>query len=196
VIAVDKSSAMVRETQKHLGKFPNVTVELQDAEALGYSEGAFDAVLCCMSLHVFTDPHRPMLAMHRVLRESGWLAVSVNTTPQNSLTGSLRTLIGKRYLPRSAEIAAFHEHQFALGDGARIRVPFETAGSRCIETVAETRCLSYQSFEAYFEPIATSNSPWGFEYAELPSDVQQVVRETTCAKNWNGEIQAGPSRLR
>jgi ubiquinone/menaquinone biosynthesis C-methylase UbiE len=176
VTAVDKSSAMVREAQKRLGKFPNVTVELQDAEALQYPEGAFDAVLCCMSLHVFTDRHRPMLAMHRALREGGWLAVSVNTTPQNSLTGSLRTLIGKHYPPRSADIAAFHEHQFALGDAARVRVPFETAGFQCIETIAETRCFSYPSFEAYFQPIATSNTPWGLEYAELPSDIQRVVR--------------------
>jgi ubiquinone/menaquinone biosynthesis C-methylase UbiE len=177
VTAVDKSSAMVGETQNRLGRFPNVTVELRDAEMLGYPENQFDAVLCCMGLHVFTDWRRPMLGMHRALREGGWLAASVNTTPQNSLTGSLRTLIGKHFPPRRAEIAAFHEHQFGLGDADRIRVPFEMTGFREIETAVETRRFSYPSFDAYFEPITTSNSPWGLEYAELPPDVRRVVRE-------------------
>ena len=167
---------MVGETQNRLGKFPNLTVELRIAETLGYAENQFDAVLCCMSLHVFADWQRPMLAMHRVLREGGWLAASVNTTSQNSLTGSLRTLIGKHY-PPSAEIAALHEHQFRLGDANRIRVPFEMAGFREIETAIETQLFSYPSFEAYFEPMTTSNSPWGAEYAELPPEVKQVVRQ-------------------
>ena len=41
----------------------------------------------------------------------------------------------------------------------------------------ETRCFSFPSFDAYFEPFEQGGGPWGAEYAALPAEVRRIVRE-------------------
>jgi ubiquinone/menaquinone biosynthesis C-methylase UbiE len=177
VTAVDNSTPMLEEARKRLNKFPNVSFGIENAQALPFPDASFDVVLCGMALMLFPDPHRAMLNFHRVLREGGVLAASVNTTPEHSLTGYLRTLIANRVPSKRAEIEAWHATQFAFGDADRLARAFRMAGFRDIETVLETRQFSFPSFDAYFDPIAEGSGLWGTEFVQLPTDIRRQIRE-------------------
>ena len=175
--AVDASQPMLEAARSRLADAPNVTLLLEDAEAMTLPDAAFDAVLCCMSLHVFNYEQKAASEFYRVVRGGGTVAVSVNTSPENSLTGYIRILIAK-YLPeRREEIEAWRQHQFRLGDATRLRQTLETAGFKDVETFTETQQITYPSFDAYFNPIATGSGPWGVEFAALVPDTQQAIRD-------------------
>lgn len=177
VTAVDASQMMLDRARERLAAYPNVALDLGNAEELSYPSGSFDAIICCMSLHVFSDEQRAVHNFHRVLRNGGIAAVSVNTTSKDSLTGRLRNFVAKHVPSKRKEIAAWHERQYRLGEPGRLRRPFEIAGFRDIETLSETRRFTFPSFDAYFDPIASGGSPWGAEFSELPAGVRQEIRD-------------------
>jgi ubiquinone/menaquinone biosynthesis C-methylase UbiE len=191
VTAVDASRLMLDRARQRLAAYPNVTLGLENAEELSFPSGSFDAILCCMSLHIFNDEQRATNSFYRVLRENGTVAASVNTTADNSLTGRIRGFVAKHVPAKREEIAEWHERQYRLGEPDRLRRPFEIAGFRDIEIVSETRCFTFPSFEAYFDPIAGGGSPWGAEFAELPESVRQEIRDDLRremeAKNESGQ---------
>jgi ubiquinone/menaquinone biosynthesis C-methylase UbiE len=176
VTAIDVSEPMLDKARERLAAFPNVAIRLENAEALSFPDNTFDAVICCMSLHVFHDEKTAADQFYRVLRNGGSAAVSVNTTAKNSLTGYLRLLIAKHVPAKRAEIEAWCERQYRLGDADRLRRPLEKAGFRNIEAVVETRHFTFPSFDAYFDPIASGGGPWGAEFEELSVDVRQTIR--------------------
>jgi ubiquinone/menaquinone biosynthesis C-methylase UbiE len=100
-------------------------------------------VICCMSLHVFNHQQKAVNEFHRVLRGGGTVAVSVNTTPENSLTGYIRILLAKYVPERREEIEAWRRHQFRLGEARSLRRTLETAGFKDVETFTETRQIEY-----------------------------------------------------
>ena len=58
VTAADLSPAMVEKASERFGKAANVLVSVEDAQALSFSDGSFDAVLCNLGLMFFPDPVR------------------------------------------------------------------------------------------------------------------------------------------
>ncbi len=46
VTAADLSPAMAEKARERLGKVPNVSVSVEDGQALSFPDGSFDAVLC------------------------------------------------------------------------------------------------------------------------------------------------------
>src|SRR5271166_2708146 len=46
VMAADVSPAMVKKASERLGKAPNVSVSVEDGQALSFANSGFDAVLC------------------------------------------------------------------------------------------------------------------------------------------------------
>jgi ubiquinone/menaquinone biosynthesis C-methylase UbiE len=177
VAAADIEPSMLEEAKKRLSPYPNVSFAVEDGLALSFPDASFDAIVCCMALHIFPDRIRALSGFHRVLRGSGCVAVSVNTTAERSLTGYLRTVVARHVPSKKAEIAAWNAHMFSLGDADRLRRPFETVGFRDVETVMETWRFSFPSFDAYFDPIAEGAGPWGGEYTSLPADARERVSE-------------------
>jgi ubiquinone/menaquinone biosynthesis C-methylase UbiE len=177
VTAADIEPSMLDEAKKRLSPYPNVSFAVEDGQALTFPNASFDAILCSMALHIFPNRVQALSGFHRVLREGGCVAVSVNTTPERSLFGRVRIAVARNVPSKRAEIAAYRAHNFSLGGADRLRRPFETIGFRDIETILETRRFAYPSFDAYFDPIAEGSGPWGVEYTSLPLDARERVKE-------------------
>ena len=56
VMAADISPSMVEKARVRLGNAPNVSVAVEDGQALSFADGSFDAVLCNLGLMFFPDP--------------------------------------------------------------------------------------------------------------------------------------------
>jgi SAM-dependent methyltransferase len=78
LIAADLSVAMLRraavEVPRHGGR---CAVTATDAQLLGFTDRAFDTVLCGSALDSFPDPARALAEAHRVLRPGGVLGLWV-----------------------------------------------------------------------------------------------------------------------
>ena len=102
VTAADVSAAMVEKARARLGELPNVSVSVEDGEALSFSDESFDAVLCNLGLMFFSDPVRGLSEFRRVLRPGRRAAVSVNTVVERSYNHQINVMIA-RYVPSLAE---------------------------------------------------------------------------------------------
>jgi len=56
VTASDLSPAMVDKARERLGNAPNASISVEDGQALSFSDGSFEAVLCNLGLMFFPDP--------------------------------------------------------------------------------------------------------------------------------------------
>ena len=149
VTAADLSPAMVEKARERLGQARNASVAVEDGQALSFSDGSFDAVVCSLGLMFFPDPQRGLAEFHRVLRSGGRAAVSVNTVPERSYNTRINLAIA-RYVPSLAEAAA---RVFSLGDEMKLKSLFEAANFRDVEITTEIHRFVLPSFEAYFEPF-------------------------------------------
>jgi ubiquinone/menaquinone biosynthesis C-methylase UbiE len=175
VIATDISPAMLKRAQARIGLVPNVTLAVEDGQWLTFPNGQFDAVVCAMGLMLFPDPARGLSEFHRVLRDGGWAAVSVNTVPERAFVTRVDAIIG-RHSPERAAVAARY---FSLGDAELLRSLFTAAGFKDVETFTEARRYRFSSFAAYFKPIEDGQGPTGQAFMTLPTEIQQAVREDT-----------------
>jgi ubiquinone/menaquinone biosynthesis C-methylase UbiE len=113
VTAADISTAMVRKAAARLGNTPNVSVTVEDGQALSFSDESFDAVLCNLGLMFFPDPVRGLSEFRRVLRPGGRAAVSVNTVVERSYNHRINVMKA-RYVPSLTEV---YKSVFDLTDG-------------------------------------------------------------------------------
>lgn len=186
VVATDLSPPMLDQARQRLGALPNISFATEDGQSLTFPDQAFDAVLCAMGLMLFPDPARGLAEFRRVLRDDGWAAVSVNTTPERAFVTRVDAIIG-RYVPERAAIAARY---FSLGDAQHLRSLFAAAGFRDSATSTQVRRFPFPSFAAYFAPIEQGKSPTGQAFAALPTELQQAVREDV-RRQCEGKATAG-----
>src|SRR5215471_15929713 len=144
VTAADISPAMVGKARERLGKAPNVSVSVEDGQALSFSDESFDAVLCNLGLMFFPDPVRGLSESHRVLRPGGRAAVSVNTVVERSYNHQINIMIA-RYVPSLTESVT---RTFALGEGSRLQLLFNEAGFADFETDTVRHTFVLPSFDA------------------------------------------------
>src|ERR1700751_5265327 len=102
VTATDTSPAMTGKARERLGKAPNVSVSVEDGQALSFLDESFDAVLCNLGLMFFPDPVRGLKEFHRVLRPGGRVAVSVNTVVERSYNHQINVMIARYAMYRSS----------------------------------------------------------------------------------------------
>lgn len=173
VFATDVSQEMVRKARQRLGTASNVSVAVEDGQALSFPDESFDAVLCSAGLMFFRDPAGGLAESHRVLRRGGRMAVSVTTVPERSYNGRINLAVA-RYVPALAEAT---ERSFSLGNEARLRHLFTEAGFQEVEITTEAHRFVLPSFEAYFSPFERGGASSGQALASLPPETRRAVRE-------------------
>jgi ubiquinone/menaquinone biosynthesis C-methylase UbiE len=173
VIAADVSPAMVQKARERLAKAPNVSVSVEDGQALSFGDCSFDAVLCNLGLMFFPDPVRGLSEFRRVLRPGGRVAVSVNTVVERSYNHQINVIIA-RHMPSLAEAVT---RTFALGEASRLRSLFNEAGLAAIETRTVRHTFVLSSFDVYYRPFERGGASTGQALAALPEDIRRAVRE-------------------
>ncbi len=126
---VDVSESMLDSARR---LFPNHRFEQGDAEALGYSEETFDAVVCPFGVLHFAYPERAFAEVHRVLKPGGGFAFSVWATPEHNPFFALAFGSIQKHgtldvdVPQGPDIFAFADHEVA-------RRTLEAAGFTAVE---------------------------------------------------------------
>ncbi len=177
VTASDISPAMIAQARQRLTGLTNVAFSVDDAQAMRFQNEAFDAVICNMGVMYLPEPPRGLAEMRRVLRRGGRLAVSVNTAPTTALVSRILPIID-RHAPKLNDRSGPNSFD---GSEPHMRELLAAAGFADVETVTESRDLTFASFDAYFNGIEAGAGNVGQEYVALPDHVRRVVREETRA---------------
>jgi ubiquinone/menaquinone biosynthesis C-methylase UbiE len=175
VTAADLSPAMVERARARLGTATNVSVSVEDGQALSFSDEGFDAVLCSLGLMFFPDPVRGLSEFRRVLRPGGRLAVSVNTVVERSYNHQINVMIA-RYVPSLVESVT---RTFALGEASQLRSLFNKAGFTDFDTDTVRQSFVLPSFDAYYGPFERGGASTGQALATLPEEIRRAIREET-----------------
>ena len=173
VTAADISPAMVGKARERLGGVPNVSVSVEDGQALSFPDQSFDAVLCNLGLMFFPDPVRGLSEFRRVLRPNGRAAVSVNTVVERSYNHQINVMIS-RYVPSLAEAVT---RTFALGEGSQLQLLFDKAGFANFETDTVRHTFVLPSFDTYYGPFERGGASTGQALAALPEQMRRAIRE-------------------
>lgn len=105
LVGVDLSPAMVelaRARARETGR--DADLRVGDAEALEFSDGSFDSVVCTFSLCGIPDPHRALAEMARVLAPGGSLLLA------DHVAAGPAPLRGLQWLVERASVPAMGEH--------------------------------------------------------------------------------------
>jgi ubiquinone/menaquinone biosynthesis C-methylase UbiE len=192
VVATDLSPAMLERARERFGHVANVSLAVEDGQALTFPDEQFDAVLCAMGLMLFPEPARGLAEFRRVLRKGHWAAVSVNTVPERAFVTRIDAIIG-RYAPDRAAIGARY---FSLGNAELLRSLFGAAGFQDIDTFTEARSYPFSSFAAYFKAIEDGQGPTGQAYLALPVEIRQLVREDARRQLEGDAMTGGPVEVK
>jgi ubiquinone/menaquinone biosynthesis C-methylase UbiE len=173
VTAADISPAMVEKARERIGRARNVSVLVEDAQALSFPDEIYDAVVCNLGLMFFPEPARGLSEFRRVLRPGGRAAVSVNTVPERSYNHQINVIL-TRYLPGLAEAVT---RTFSLGEASRLEGLFRECGFSQVETRTVKHTFVLPSFDAYYGPFERGGASTGQALAGLPDDIRRLVRD-------------------
>jgi ubiquinone/menaquinone biosynthesis C-methylase UbiE len=173
VTATDVSPAMADKARERLGNAPNVSVSVEDGQALSFVDGSFDAVLCNLGLMFFPDPVRGLSEFRRVLRPGRRASVTVNTVVERSYNHQINVIIA-RHVPSLNEAVT---RTFALGKASRLQSLFTEAGFADVETHTVKHTFVLSSFDAYYGPFERGGASTGQALAALPDEIRGAVRE-------------------
>jgi SAM-dependent methyltransferase len=162
---------MVAKTRDRLGDAPNVSVSVEDGQALSFPDGSFDAVLCSLGLMFFPAPAQGLAEFRRVLRPGGRVAVSVNTVVERSYN---HHIIIARHVPNLADSVA---RTFALAEAAKLRSLFDTAGFGEFATDTIRHVFALPSFDAYYGPFERGGGSTGQALAGLSEELRRCIRK-------------------
>ena len=173
VTATDVSPAMADKARERLGNAPNVSVSVEDGQALSFLDGSFDAVLCNLGLMFFPDRVRGLSEFRRVLRPGRRTSVTVNTVVECSYNHQINAIIA-RHVPSLNETV---NRTFAFGEASRLQSLFTEAGFADVETHTLKHTFVLPSFDAYYGPFERGGASTGQALAALPDEIRRAVRE-------------------
>jgi ubiquinone/menaquinone biosynthesis C-methylase UbiE len=164
---------MAERAQERLAGAPNVSVRVEDGQALTFPADTFDTVLCSLGLMFFPDPARGLAEFRRVLRPGGRAAVSVNTVPERSYNTRIHPIMA-RHVPSLAPAAS---RLFSLGDEAELRALYVDAGFLNVEATTSSHTFGVPSFDEYFDHVERGWGLVGQVFVSLPEETKRAVRE-------------------
>ena len=169
VTAVDPSAPFVAAAR---ARNPGANVLQAPAEQLPFPDGAFDAAVAQLVVHLMADPAAGLGEMARVTRHGGAVAACVwdyagRTDPLSDFWKAAREL--------DPDVDD-ESHRAGTREGHLAEL-FEAAGLHDIVDTALSVSLEHTSFEAWWEPFTLGVGPAGSYVASLDPDGQAELRE-------------------
>jgi SAM-dependent methyltransferase len=169
VAAVDPSPPFVAAARE---RFPEIEVRQGNAEALPFSDGAFDAALAQLVVHFMSDPVAGLAEMARVTRPDGVVAACVwDHAGGHGPLGVFWT---------AARDLDPHVEDESLLAGTRqghLTELLTAAGLRRIEETALSVAVEHPSFEEWWEPFTLGVGPAGAYVVGLSEEGRAALRE-------------------
>jgi len=178
VIASDISLPMLLAAKRKVPDGP-VAVVAMNGQGLACRDESVDALICQLGLMFFPDVGRGLQEFRRVLRVGRWMAACVWSAPERAPFVSVFSDTMVRHVPaKREEILAWT----SLADTDRLHRLLTGAGFRDVSITPETRPISFDSFEEYWEPIEAGGSSTAALYKDLPEALRDTVREEVRAR--------------
>jgi len=178
VVGLDVNAAML-DVARSAAEEAGMSIEWQegDAASMPISDGAFDAVLCQLGLQYFSERHAALMEMHRLLRASGRLVLSVLRPVEYNLSHAVFADVLERHVSKAA--AATRRAPFALSDRDEIRELVTGADFHDVVIQLDVRVARFPSAEAMVR-IMMVGTPLATAMAEAdPAVLQTVIAEVT-----------------
>jgi ubiquinone/menaquinone biosynthesis C-methylase UbiE len=150
VVGADLSLEMLNTASSRLDKTSFSSVNA-DGQALPFSDGAFDAVVCQLGLQFFPNAATGLSEFRRVVRTGGMVAVCVNSTSERlPMWGNLADALDRFLTAEQRNVLAM---SWSLSDPGRLKTLFNDAGFLDIRVKQIRREGIIDSFDDYWAPI-------------------------------------------
>ncbi|HET8777343.1 MAG TPA: methyltransferase domain-containing protein [Candidatus Limnocylindria bacterium] len=169
VAAVDPSPPFVEAARE---RHPGVDVRQASADALPFDDGAFDAALAQLVVHVMPDPVAGLREMARVTRQGGVVVACVwdhagGEGPLGAFWNAVREL----------DPSAPDESELPGARRGHLQQLFEAAGLHDVgETSLDSR-VEHPTFEDWWEPFTGGVGPAGAYVAALDDPRRNALRD-------------------
>lgn len=179
VIGVDMASGMIEVAMQESA--PGTDFAVMDMEHLGFSDRAFDAVVCGHGLQFAPDLGQALREADRVLRSRGLLAASVPAPSTDDRVWDLIDSVIDHYLPPAPRATDETATRKTIGDPQAFRAAALVAGfqSAEVDTVIEEVV-----WESAAELVSKLMSWWRCATRIDAADAglqQQILEEATAA---------------
>jgi ubiquinone/menaquinone biosynthesis C-methylase UbiE len=165
IVGIDYSPVFVEEANRR-NSDPRISIQQADASALPFADGRFDRALALLVLHFVPQASKAVAEMRRVVRPGGVVAAAV----WDHLGGlpSMRMVLDS--LAPLDEAAARLRGHYCFQPMMRPGEMRETFIAQGLQDVEETSALirmDYESFDDFWNPIASGEGPLGKYVAAL-----------------------------
>lgn len=172
VIGIDISESMVGLARENASrrKLTNYRAEVQEASALSYPDGHFDAIVCRLGIMFFGDMPATLSELRRVLKPGGRIAFSSWAEPPSNPWASLTGGIVSRLLglpPTPEDAPGFYR----FSDPEKLKSTLAAAGFGTPEARQVLGQLRFDSAAIYWEFMTDVVAP-----------IVKALQETTLEK--------------
>jgi SAM-dependent methyltransferase len=178
VVGLDVNAAML-DIARSASAGEQAPIEWQegDVASMPLADGAFDVTLCQHGLQYVPDRHAALTEMHRVLRASGRLVLSVWRPVEFNPGHAVFADVLERHVNEAA--GATRRAPFTLSDRDEIRTLVAGADFHDIVVQLDVRVTRFPSAEAMVR-IMMAGTPLAAAMAEAdPAVLQTVIAEVT-----------------
>lgn len=167
VIGADIASEMLTGARARLNQSLFWPVAA-DGQALPFSDGSFDAVICQLGLQFLPNPARGLAEFRRVLAVGHCAAVCVISTADRAPMWGIFADVLSHVLPQQRNTIQL---SFALADAKQLESLLAGAGFRDIRVEGQTRPVAFDGFEDYWAPIDAGTGSLPQAYSRCPKRI-------------------------
>lgn len=183
VIGVDISESMVGLARENAARrnVTNYRAEVQEASALPYPDGHFDAIVCRLGIMFFGDMPATLSELRRVLKPAGRIAFSSWAEPPSNPWASLTGGIVSRLLdlpPAPEDAPGFYR----FSNPGKFKSTLAAAGFGSPETREAIGTLHFDSAANYWEFMTDVVAPIVKALQEATPEKRREAQETVFAE--------------
>ena len=180
VLGVDISENMVA-IARHVAQarqLANVEFQTMDCADLKLPNGAFDGAVSNFGFQIFTDPEKAAREVHRVLKPTGRLAVSVWSTGDR--VPFLHAIIAPMLEHAEPDETGYIPTPYETGAPGEMVAFLEAAGFHDAQEERKQYTMNFADERDYLDTLLTA-TPIGHSLSEEPQRVQDEVLKKTKA---------------